>query len=381
MTAPRPHTPSRPPRRPVRRALRSRRLLATAAACLTVAALTTGAAAAAVGPAAVGPAAGAAVGPAAVGPAAVGPTGAVPAGSRTAVPAGGPPATTAPARPGPPSSPGCGTAPAWAPGTTAVRTLDSGGLQRTVRVHLPDGYRADRPTPVVLVFHGRGNDGATTENVSGLSGLPAVVAYPDGVPGGEDKRAWQGAPYSAPGVDDVVFTGSLLDELESTLCVDPGRVFATGKSNGGGFTEILACRMSDRIAAIAPVAGAYYRAGEPPCRPGRPVPALFVHGTDDATIPYTGDADRGLPAIPAKVAEWVARDGCHARPQTRRIEPDVTIATWRGCRDGARVSHVAVDVGGHTWPGATAYSGGGVTTQTVRATALVGDFFGLGGRR
>ncbi|WP_226359613.1 PHB depolymerase family esterase [Pseudonocardia sp. ICBG1142] len=323
---------------------RRARLRAVATACLVAAALTTGAA--------------------------VAPT----ASGSTPGPGAAPGPVGAP-------TPGCGTTPPQAAGTTAVRTIDSGGRERSVRVHLPDGYRPDRPTPVVLVFHVRGNDGATTENFSGLSGLPAVVAYPDGVPGGEGKRSWQGAPYSAPGVDDVAFTGDLLDDLESTLCVDPGRVFATGKSNGGGFTEILACRMSDRIAAIAPVAGAYYRAGEPPCRLGRPVPALFVHGTGDATIPYTGDADRGLPAIPAKVAEWVARDGCRARPQTRRIEPDVTIATWRGCRDGARVAHVAVDGGGHTWPGATAYSGGGVTTQTVRATALIGDFFGLGGPR
>ncbi len=356
-----PSVPGRPTWGATRRA-GGRRLRAVAAACLAAAALTTGAA--------------------------VAPTpsdaAVVPTASGSPAGPGAPDGPTAPgAAPGPPGarSPGCGLTPPQAPGTTAVRTVDSGGLARTVRVHLPEGYRPDRPTPVVLVFHGRGNDGATTEDFSGLSGLPAVVAYPDGVPGGEGKRSWQGAPYSAPGVDDVAFTGDLLDDLEAGLCVDPGRVFATGKSNGGGFTEILACRMSDRIAAIAPVAGAYYRDGEPPCRPGRPVPALFVHGTGDATIPYTGDAGRGLPAIPAKVAEWVARDGCRARPQTRRIEPDVTISTWRGCRDGARVQHVAVDGGGHTWPGATAYSGGGVTTQTVRATALVGDFFGLGGPR
>lgn len=272
---------------------------------------------------------------------------------------------------------GCGARPSQEPGTSADRTLTSGGIERSVRVHLPDGYTADRAWPVVLVFHGRGNSGPTTEGFSGLSELPAIVAYPDGVPGGEGKRSWQGAPYSAPGVDDVAFTGDLLDHLEDTLCVDTHRVQATGKSNGGGFTEILACRMPARIAAIAPVAGAYYRAGEPPCAPGRPVPALFVHGTADATIPYTGDADRGLPAIPDKVAEWADRDGCRAEPATRRIEPDVTVQRFEGCARGGQVGHVAVDGGGHTWPGATAYSGGGHTTQTVRASELIGAFFGL----
>ncbi|MFP5070489.1 alpha/beta hydrolase family esterase [Pseudonocardia nantongensis] len=287
-------------------------------------------------------------------------------------------AATAAAGTGPASRAGCDAPAPHEPGTTAVRTVDSGGIARSVRVHLPPGYTADREWPVVLVFHGRGNSGAETEGFSGLSGLPAIVAYPDGVPGGEGKRSWQGAPYSAPGVDDVAFTADLLDDLGSGLCADPDRVYATGKSNGGGFTEILACRMPGWIAAIAPVAGAYYRAGEPPCDPGRPIPALFVHGTGDATIPYTGDPERGLPPIPDKVAEWAGRDGCRPDPVSRRIEPDVTVSTWPGCAGGAAVEHVAVDGGGHTWPGATAYSGGGATTQTVRAAELVGGFFGLG---
>ncbi|MEU6696971.1 poly(3-hydroxybutyrate) depolymerase [Pseudonocardia sp. NPDC046786] len=275
----------------------------------------------------------------------------------------------------PPRSPGCGTPAPQQPGTSVDRTVRSGGLDRAVRLHLPPDYTADRAWPVVLVFHGRGNSGPTTEEFSELSAPPAILAYPDGVPGGEDRRAWQGAPYSAPGVDDVAFTGDLLDELESTLCVDTKRVYATGKSNGGGFTEILACRLADRIAAFAPVAGAYYRAGEPPCEPGRAVPVLSFHGTGDVTIPYAGDAARGLPAIPDWVAGWADRNSCTPQPATRRIEPDVTVSTWSGCDDRARVEHVAIDDAGHTWPGATLYSGGGSTTYTVRATDLIWDFF------
>ncbi|MEV1293418.1 PHB depolymerase family esterase [Pseudonocardia sp. NPDC049635] len=274
-----------------------------------------------------------------------------------------------------PRTPGCGAPAPQQPGTGTDRIVTSGGLDRSVRLHLPEGYTADRAWPVVLVFHGRGNSGPATEEFSGLSGLPAIVAYPDGVPGGEDRRAWQGAPYSAPGVDDVAFTGDLLDELESTLCVDTTRIYATGKSNGGGFTDILACRMPDRIAAIAPVAGAYYRAGEPPCEPGRAVPVLSFHGTGDATIPYSGDAARGLPAIRDWAAGWAARDRCAAVPSIRRIEPDITITTWSRCAGRAQVEHVAADGAGHTWPGATAHSGGGTTTHTVRATDLIWDFF------
>jgi polyhydroxybutyrate depolymerase len=286
------------------------------------------------------------------------------------------PAAAAPGHPA--TSPGRVTCAEPAPqpaGTSRLHHIASGGLDRTYQLHLPDGYLRDRAWPLVLVYHGRGNTGAGTEEFSKLSELPAILVYPNGVVGtGEgDRQAWQGAPYSAPGVDDVAFTHDLLDELEATLCVDTRRVYATGKSNGAGFTGILACAAAGRIAAIAPVAGAFYPNGID-CRPSRPVPVIEFHGTADATIPYTGDADRGLPAIPDWVAGWAARDRCVVRLPAWHVKPDVTVTHWVGCARGAAVTHVAVTGGGHTWPGADSYSGGGHTTQTIEAHEVLWRF-------
>lgn len=278
------------------------------------------------------------------------------------------------------AEPGCGR-----PATSGPQTIDSGGRERSFQLSLPAGYDGTREWPVVLAFHGRGNTGAGTEAFSKLSTLPAIVAYPDGVvgTGDGDRRAWQGAPYAAPGVDDVAFTTDLLDRLEASLCVDPDRVYATGKSNGGGFTALLACRLAGRIAAIAPVAAAFYPGTGEGCTPTRPVPVIELHGTGDATIPYAGDAERGLPAVPDWVVGWAERNGCHAIPRPTRIEPDVTVTRYLGCAGGAQVEHVAVDGGGHTWPGADSYSGGGYTTQTIEAHELIWEFvsrFQLRGR-
>ncbi|MEV6864907.1 PHB depolymerase family esterase [Streptosporangium subroseum] len=274
------------------------------------------------------------------------------------------------------SSGGCRTPAPQAPGTSALHSLTSQGIERTYQLHLPPNYNPRRALPLILAFHGRGNTGAGTEEFSKLSTLPAIVAYPDGVigTGDGDRQAWQGAPYAAPGVDDVAFTSDLLDTLENRLCVDQRRVYATGKSNGAGFTGLLACRMADRIAAIAPVAGAFYPATDQDCRPSRPVPVIDFHGTGDATIPYTGDADRGLPAIPDWVAAWAQRDNCAKRVHDRVTEPDITVSRWVGCDKGAEVRHVAVSGGGHTWPGADSYSGGGYTTQTIEAHQVLWDF-------
>jgi len=270
------------------------------------------------------------------------------------------------------SSEGCGVATTQAPGTGADHELVSGGLTRTYRLHLPAQYDKRKATQLIVVYHGRGKTGAFTEAFSDLSELNAIVAYPNGVVGDEDKQAWQGAPYAAKGVDDVKFTNDLLDSLEASYCVDTDAVYATGKSNGAGFTGILACQLADRFAAIAPVSGAFYIQGTH-CAPSRPVPVLDIHGTGDTTIPYNGDGSRDLPSVQNWVRDWTVRDHCNPDPKVTQQGDDVLTFTYKGCR--ADVVHVAVTDGGHSWPGSDASSGPGYVTQTFEAHELIGAFF------
>ncbi len=291
------------------------------------------------------------------------------------------PAAASPSEASAVASAGCTAAPTQQPGTSVLHTLSSGGRERTYQLRIPAGYSADQEWPVVLAYHGRGSTGPDVEKYSGLNSLPAIVAYPNGVIGTGDgnRQAWQGAPYAAAGVDDVAFTRDLVDALEASWCVDSGRVYATGKSNGGGFTALLACRLADRITAVAPVAAAFYPATGANCTPSRPVPVIDFHGTSDSTIPYRGDADRGLPAIPTWVDGWAGRNGCTTKQASARIEPDITFTGWTDCTSGADVRHVAVTGGGHTWPGADSDSGGGATTRTIEAHEVLWEFFA--GRR
>ncbi|MGH3631566.1 MAG: alpha/beta hydrolase family esterase, partial [Sciscionella sp.] len=152
-----------------------------------------------------------------------------------------PAAASAAAHEHPVKTRGCHRAPNLPKGQTVERDIDSGGYHRTYLIHLPAGYDAARPTPVVLAFHGRKGDGSDIEAYSGIDALDAIAVYPRGLPGADDKTAFEGAPYSPPS-DDVLFVSDLLDHLQHTLCVDPDRIYATGKSNGGGFTALLACR-------------------------------------------------------------------------------------------------------------------------------------------
>ena len=134
--------------------------------------------------------------------------------------------------------------------------MASGGLTRSALVHAPPAARSGRPLPLVLALHGVGGNGKFMEEYTGLSRLSNrkgfVVAYPSAY-GSPARWNIAGPPGAEP--DDVAFGRDLLDALGARLCIDTGRVFVTGVSNGGGMAARLGCELSDRLRAIAPVAG------------------------------------------------------------------------------------------------------------------------------
>ena len=78
----------------------------------------------------------------------------------------------------------------------------------------------------------------------------------------------------------------MLDQLALKYSIDTRRIYATGLGDGGFMAERAGCSMADRIAAIAPVAADFPKAMI--CLPSRPVPAIFLEGTEDPIVPYNG---------------------------------------------------------------------------------------------
>lgn len=178
---------------------------------------------------------------------------------------------------------------------------------------------------------------------------------------------WTKTPNLA--VNNVKFVTSLLDTLEATYCIDKHRIFATGKSDGGGMVGQLACdaTISQRIAAFAPVAGAFYvdlsesadAACRPdaiavPCNPGRArVPILEIHGVKDHTIRYKGGARRHqcLPSIPNWVRQWAARNGLGSANTSYALTADTTVYEFGAAANASGVvTHIADRKLGHDWP-------------------------------
>jgi polyhydroxybutyrate depolymerase len=270
-----------------------------------------------------------------------------------------------------------GKAPA-PPGDVQV-TLDVGGVARRAFVHVPPGYDPGTATPLILNFHGLFSNGAQQQALTRLDAIAdakrLLVAYPEGIEGSFNAGLCCGAATFGQ-FDDVGFTRALLDRLGADFCVDDRRVYSTGMSNGGFFSHRLACEMSDRIAAVAPVAGTLGVLDPNACRPPRPVPILQFHGTADPVVPFNGNPLLLMRSVTETVGHWASRDSCLGPPSLAYLKGDAACVHWAPfCAGGSDVVACVIDGGGHTWPGGLPLPLLGKTSTDLDASAAMVDFF------
>lgn len=230
-------------------------------------------------------------------------------------------------------------------------TLPINGVQRSALVNVPPSADGRHRLPVVLMYHGAGSTGPKTERDIALSTVGNrygfITVYPT-----SNTKYWNVSGGGPHGDDDIQFTRALLDYLDRHVCVDDTRVYATGGSNGGGLAYRVACELSDRVAAVATVAGVYGL--EPPCNPTRPISILEMHGTADTTVPYAGWGPHGQGSVPAFIGQWLSLDQCpNTSPNVYRFAPHATLADYYGCAGGTTVAAIKLVGGTHQWPGPT----------------------------
>jgi polyhydroxybutyrate depolymerase len=279
------------------------------------------------------------------------------------------------------------------PRSSTTITIDAGGRDRTVVVHIPPGYSGTAPMPLVLNLHGAGSTALEQEAFSGMDatadGDGFIVAYPEAlIPargtttqarGGAGGFRWNvvgDAGVNPPdAADDVAYIKQTLAELQRRYCIDAARIYATGMSNGSIMSSQLACELSGSIAAIAPVSG--LRLPEP-CHATRPVSILTFHGTADPLLHYDGGGFWTYGAVEA-ARRWAAKNGCE--PNARISEPAARAALMAfTCPKGTAVELYTIAGAGHTWPGgppldAVVTNVLGAGSTAIDANAVMWRFF------
>jgi polyhydroxybutyrate depolymerase len=275
---------------------------------------------------------------------------------------------------------------------TKQYTLAIGPSSRSFLVHCPKKLAAANPA-LVIALHGGGTSGKKMEGFSGLSEASErygfVVVYPNGK--GRLKRFLTWNAGSCCGyaekhdIDDVAFIRRLIEYMIGQYHVDPSRVYVTGISNGAMMAYRLAAEIPDRIAAIAPVAGALT------IDPGSihtPMPILHFHGSDDRYVPFEGGrGSRSLTknsyiSVEETMKVWARINQATAVPRVEELPPSyddgtrVVRYTYRAEQDKQNIVLYKIIGAGHTWPGQPhARLLLGRTTTEISANDIMWEFF------
>ena len=163
-----------------------------------------------------------------------------------------------------------------------IMTWMVGGDRRQAIVYAPSAGSADNRAPLVLSFHGHGDNMQNFQETNLHRVWPeALVVYFQGLPSRDGQFGWQ----TERGQDDdrdLKLVDTALASLRSTFRVDEARIYATGFSNGANFTYLLWAERPSVFAAFAPVAGRL-RAS---VKPAQSKPVFHVAGTQDTQIPF-----------------------------------------------------------------------------------------------
>ena len=268
------------------------------------------------------------------------------------------------------------------------------GYARSFIVYLPKGYNNAGKMPMIFAIHGGSGTPEGMINIANFKAIAdrdkVVLVYPSGI-----QNNWNDGRPTTPnqlGINDVSFFNQMCDYMINNYSVDGTKIYATGISNGGFMSSRLGCELSNRIAAIAVVAATMEATTiAPSCNPGRPVPVIYIHGTTDPLVPFTGGqmtaggtAGGSILSHFQALDKWATINSCNSIPTVTDL-PDVandgtTIKqrVYSGGINGSEVVSYVISNGGHTWPQGYQYLNEaiiGKTSQDINACEVIWTFF------
>ncbi|MBQ9137185.1 MAG: prolyl oligopeptidase family serine peptidase [Alistipes sp.] len=246
-------------------------------------------------------------------------------------------------------------------GTLTEHTFKHKGIEYTYWLYkpqnLPDG------APLIMAFHGYGSRnipsvGYGFHPVADQHGF--AVCYPKGPKDNKDRHCWAvGYDFHFEAGwerDDVGFAIRLVKHLQKKHGFSKHNVFATGHSNGGEMSYLLAYKASHIFAAVAPISGLTMEWMYRDLKAKRPIPVMEVHGTEDKTSKWNSNlhkVDKWGPyiAVPRAVGYWAAVNRCtHEETEELPVIRNKVVAhRYVGGINGNEVWLYEVIGGKHSW--------------------------------
>ena len=228
------------------------------------------------------------------------------------------------------------------------------------------------PSALVIVLHGYSSSAETIMAYSQMNEIADengfLVAYPQGSLDSRNNPFFNvGYEFHSDNTtNDVAFIEGVVEQIQARYAVDPKQIFATGMSNGGDMSYLLACRSSDVFRAVAPIAGSMMIRTMQQCEANTATPILAISGTDDPVTLYAGDRENSggwgsYAGQPETVKFWVdqmrlQKTGSQTLNNSHQplFFADSTVICERhsSADNDVEMLFYRVDGGGHDWPGA-----------------------------
>ena len=253
-------------------------------------------------------------------------------------------------------------------GFVEERVIEHEGLERSFLIYVPKNIKEN--APLVVAIHGYTSSAKTLMGYSGINQVADkvgfLVAYPQGTKDSRDNNFFNVGYefHSDSKVNDVNFIREIVLNLTKDYKLNSKRVFATGMSNGGDMSYLLACTSSDLFTAVAPVAGVMMKDTLENCNPGKKIPIFEIHGTKDSISKFEGDMNNkdkwgAYYDLPSTIEFWVNKHALNEKEtiqlENKNTEDGTTITFERYWSDESQreVWFYIVNDGNHTWPGMT----------------------------
>jgi polyhydroxybutyrate depolymerase len=218
-----------------------------------------------------------------------------------------------------------------------------GDVTREALVYVPP--KAEKEAcPLVFVFHGHGG---TMKNAAARMAVhehwsEAICVYPQGLntpgkltdPEGK-KSGWQSNPKDQDD-RDLKFFDEMLKSLQAEYKVDGKRIFVTGHSNGGRFTQLLWAERGDIFAAVAPSG----TTASTLTKSLKPKPCLHIAGEKDELVKFEWQK--------ATIESVRKLNGCDTEGRPWQKDADPTGTLYESKTGTPLVA--LVYPGGHTYP-------------------------------